>query len=142
MSKDRIYINENYRNLIKYMTEKDLLGFNGLENKDIFSLVVAMGMDAPKDVENRDGFLRVSYLKPVDSAIISLLLLSKADTDDEVDEYSDFDKAIDFAEKAAEKGFRVLSEKISEAEDDRKLLERKLLMELDSLYLQNIENDI
>ena len=141
-TKDRIYINQDYRILIDQLKEKNILGFNDIENKDVFTFVAALGFDNPQITSKRYGFVRTAYLYPMDEAIISTLKLRKASNDDEINEYVDFDLAIEEAENAAEAGFSILSDKIIDAEWDKEVFERVLSTELEMLYLKNVKNDL
>ena len=55
---------------------------------------------------------------------------------EELEEY------MNYVEKCAESGFKVIEKKIEESNGDNELIERKMLKELDLLYMVNVENDI
>ena len=49
---------------------------------------------------------------------------------------------MEYVEKCAESGFRILEKKLEDCGDDNDLLERRMLKELDLLYTSSVENDI
>ena len=145
MARDRAFINSDYRVFLEEMKSKDLLGFGEsiIDTKDAFLLAVALGINNPADkVKNRDGFFRLQYLKTADKALIGSVLLGTASSDEEIDDASDLSKSLDLCELCAETGFQTLQAKVNDAGCDNDLLERRLLKQLDLLYVQRIENDI
>jgi len=77
-----------------------------------------------------------------DVAMLSCLLLGTAKNDEEYDVYSQLEMYMDYVEQCAESGFRVLEQKIADADDDNNLLERTWLKELDFMYTKLVENDL
>lgn len=142
MARDRVYINSDYRKLIEVMKDKDIVGFNLVENKESFLLAVALGLDSPKTLNNRDGWFLMKNLKTVDKAILASVLLGKANDDSEVDLYADLEKAIDLCEEYAEAGFEKMQRLVVEANCDNEVIERNLIEELDRLYKVNVEEKL
>lgn len=141
MARDRVFINSDYRTMVDQMKDTDILGFSMVENKDSFMLAVAMGIDNPIEVKNKDGWFLTKNIKTDDKALMAAVLLGTASGDTDVDEYSDLDKAIDLCERCAESGFYQLRKKKDEADYDEEELERQLLTELDKLYEVNVEEN-
>lgn len=142
MARDRIYINSSYRAVIDDLKNNKILGFEDVENKDSFLLAVALGVDSPEDVKNKDGWVRTSYLKTTDKALMASVLLGISENDEVVDNNSDIDKAIEYCEKCAESGYRKLYQKINDFGRDNEIVQKKMLKELDSMYLSIVESDI
>lgn len=143
MAKDRIYINLNHRTLLDEMKRKNLLFDSIAENKDMFLMAVALGINSPAEsVATRDGFILLKSLKTSDKALLGSILLKRAETDEQIDECSDFDKSLDLCELCAESGFGILRSKVIDAQWDSDILARRLLNELDLLYTKYIMDDI
>ena len=142
MARDRVYINSNYRSEIDEMKDKDALGFSMVENKEAFILAVAMGLEKPEDLKNRDGWFLLKNLKTTDKALLAAVLLGTAKSDMEVDLFSDLDKSLDLCEQCAEAGFKELRKRFLDADKDREIIERRMMKELDMLYTSQIEADI
>ena len=145
MARDRAFINSEHRTFLEEMKKKDILGFGEsiIDTKDVFLLAVALGVNSPAEsFKSRDGYFRLQYLKTADKALLGSVLLGKAETDAEIDEYADLGKSIDLCELCAETGFQVLQSKVNNADGDSDLLERRLLRELDLLYTKNVENEL
>lgn len=142
MARDRVYINSRYRSEIDEMKEKDLLGFNMVENKDSFMLAVALGIDSPETPKNKDGWFLMKNLKTTDKAMLAAVLLGTADDDSDVDKFADLDASLDLCEQCAEKGFAELRKRVLDSNGDRELMERRLMKELDLWYTSHVENDI
>lgn len=142
MARDRVFINSSYRSDIDEMKADDLLGFGLVENKESFMLAVALGIDAPESTKSRDGWFLMKNLKTTDKALLASVLLGNANSDNEIDEYSDLDKSLDLCEQCAERGFRELRKKVIDANKDRDLLERRIMKELDMWYTSMVEDDL
>ncbi len=140
--RDRIYINSNYRPEIEEMKNSDILGFSMVENKESFLLAIALGLDTPQSIRNRDGWFLLKNLKTTDKALLASVLLGTANDDSEVDSYADLEKAIDLCEQCAETGFHELRKRVLDAGKDRDILERRMMKELDMLYTTNVEDDL
>lgn len=142
MPRDRVYIRGSYRSEIDIIKEKDILGLKTVDNKDTFMLAVAMGLDNPKDVKVKDGWYRTETLRTTDKALIASVLLGTANTDEEIDSFSDFEKSIVLCEKCADQGFSELIKRINDANWDEDILQNRLIMELDTLYATLVDADI
>ena len=142
MARDRVYINSGYRSDIEEMKDTDLLGFKLVENKESFMLAVALGLDSPEPVKNRDGWFLMKNLKTTDKALLAAVLLGTAENDDDVDCFSDLEKSLDLCEQCAEKGYEELRKRVLDSQMDRELLERRMIKELDLLYMNLVEGDI
>ena len=142
MAKDRVYTSSQYRTVIDDMKKKDVLGFNIVEGKDVFMLAVAFGIDNPTPLKNRVGLFLNTALKTADKALIASVLLGTVSDDSDIDAYADWDQSTDLCEQCAETGYQVLLKKYNDADCDSDLFERRLIKELELLYMKNVESDI
>jgi len=141
-----IFYSKGKREYLQKLYSDHILGLNStIDNKDQALLIAVLGMNNPQKLTSRDpgGWFRLESIKAAhDKALLSCPLLGSANTDQEVDEYADLEKCMDYIEECAETGFAVLKEKIESADGDNTILERRMLKELDLLYTKNVENDI
>ena len=143
MGLDRASISKQNRDLLKKMGDDNVLGFELAANKDIFLFLTALGLDDPKEIQGgKDGYFLLKDLKASDRTLISVALLGNAKNNEDVDRLSDFDEAVKFCEKCAETGLDRLKEKLEDADFDLDVLERRMLSEVDHMYMQMVENDI
>lgn len=144
MATDRICVSKEFRESIDKLREKDVLGIRTdiTENKEIFMLAVALGLETPKPLKNRDGYFLNTAIKTTDKAVIAAVLLGTASPKDELDEYANFEKSALLCEKCAESGYQELLKLYDEAEQDEELLEKNMIKKLEWLYLKNVENNI
>ena len=142
--RDRIFINGTLRDgWLKEWNEKNYFGIHDLENKDIFLLAVALGLDKPEDIRGgKDGYVRLTYVKTYDRALISSILLGLPEHKEETDKYANADVNYDEAERCAEKGFKVLNEIIESAGGDKELLEKRAFSQLNFLYQKNVATNL
>lgn len=77
-----------------------------------------------------------------DKSLIACTLLGTASGTDDVDTYADFDASTELCEQCAESGYLVLQKKYNDAGCDEELFERRLMRELEMLYLRNVSADI
>lgn len=142
MAKDRVFTSSQYRSVIDDMKKKDVLGLNIVEGKDSFMLAVALGIDKPSELKNRVGLFLNTALKTADKALLASVLLGTVSDDADIDVYADWDKSTDLCEQFAETGYQVLLKKYNDSDCDSDLFERRLIKELELLYIKNVENDI
>ena len=147
MAVSYFYIDKKYRQLITEFQDKGILGFKEANNWHIFCVAMAMGINNPKDLGTRDSYARVEYLNSDfrSKALIESVSIARAGNNSEVDSFSTIDMVEDYTEKLANAGFAKLQEKYNEillAGEGKELFERRLESELESLYLQNVEDDI
>lgn len=142
--KDRASFEKANREFLEMMKERQLLGMGtAVTNKDAFILAAALGVNHPEEMQgSKEGLFLYKDLKTRDRAMIEAALIGSLVSDEDIDEASEFSVCCDYCEKCASTGFRVLKEKVLDANQDNELLERKLLLELDHLYTQNVEDDI
>ena len=142
--RDRLNINLKYRDsVIKFCIENKLLGIHMLDTKDIFLLAVALGLNDPKEIQGKkDGYVRASYIKTYDKALLSSILLGIEENKDNVDTYANMDINFDEAERCAETGFMKLKEMIDSANGDAELFEKRILSELKFLYQKNVATNL
>lgn len=142
MARDRVYIDASYRKFMDEIKKLDLLGLNLVENKDSFMLAVALGLDTPEDIKTKDGWFLTKYLKTVDKSLVASVLLGTVNNDDEVDQYADLDRSIDLCERCAVSGFKELRKRIIASNGDEELLEKRLIKEMDSWYLNFVKSNL
>ena len=142
--RDRLNINLNYRELmINEWDEKNILGMHMLETKDIFLLATALGLDTPEDIQGKkDGYVRSSYIRTYQKALMASILLGLEENREKVDEYANEDVNYDEAERCAESGFKKLKEMIDSADGDMELLEKRIFSHLNMLYQKNVASNL
>ena len=142
MAKDRVFTSGQYRTVIDEMKKNDVLGLNIVEGKDIFMLAVALGLDNPTQLKNRVGLFLNTALKTADRALMASVLLGTVTDDTQLDEFADQEMSADLCEQCAEAGYQLLQKKYNDADCDSDLLERRMLKELELLFIKNVEADI
>lgn len=142
MAKDCIYVSPDYKSVVDGLKEKDILGLKIIENKEVFMLAVALGLDDPTQLKKKDGLSLYTALKTADKALIASVLLGTVSDSEDVDSYANFDASTDLCEQCAETGYNILLKKYNDAGCDEELFERRLLKELEMLYMKNVLADI
>lgn len=142
MARDRIYTSSQYRGVVDELKKKDVLGLNIVEGKDIFMLAVALGLDDPTPLKNKVGLFLNTALKTADKALMASVLLGTVTDDAQLDEFADQDMSADLCEQCAEAGYQLLLKKYNDADCDPDLMERRLIKELELLFMKNVEADI
>ena len=59
--------------------------------------------------------------------------------EENINDFTDFDKCIDYAEQCSEAGFEKLRQMAADADGDNTTLQDRLMNELDRLYRMNVE---
>ena len=136
---DRAYIADENRDYIN--THGNILDLEATPNKEIFFLTMALGMDDPKKLPTRKtGWILFKTFDTSDQALIQALRLGAEDVNEEnINDFTNFDKCIDYAEQCSEAGFKKLRQMVLEADGDNGILQDRLMVELDRLYRQNVE---
>ena len=142
MARDRIYTSSQYRGVVDELKKNDVLGLNIVEGKDIFMLAVALGLDDPTPLKNKVGLFLNTALKTADKALMASVLLGTVTDDAQLDEFADQDMSADLCEQCAEAGYQLLLKKYNDADCDPDLMERRLIKELELLFIKNVEEDI
>jgi hypothetical protein len=142
MARDRVYTSSQYKTVIDDLKSKDVLGLNIVEGKNAFMLSVALGLSDPGTPKNKVGLFLNTALKTADKALFASVLLGELPEGADVDPYANFDASADLCEQCAETGYQVLLKKYNDAGCDEEILERRMIKELELLYLQNIEGNI
>lgn len=142
MAKDRLYVSPDYKSAIDGLKEKDVLGIQIAENKEIFMLAVALGIANPSPLKKRDGLSLYTALKTADKALIASVLLGTAKDNNDIDSLADFDASAELCEQCAETGYTELQKKYNDAGCDEELLERRMLKELEMRYNKIVADDI
>lgn len=141
--KDRVYFDLENREKITQWREAHYLGLdNVVENKDILFLTMALGIDNPKPLKKKNGWILYKALNTADKALIRTAALgSKEITDDNVNQVSDFDHCVDYVEECSNRGMDKLSQMIEENNGNNDELEAVLMNDLERLYLQYVKGN-
>ncbi len=140
---DRAYIADENRDYIN--THGNILNLEATPNKEIFFLTMALGMDEPKKLPTKKtGWILFKTFDTRDQALIQALIqalrLGAEDVNEEnINDFTDFDKCIDYAEQCSEAGFEKLRQMVADADGDNTTLQDRLMNELDRLYCMNVE---
>lgn len=136
---DRAYIADENRDYIN--THGNILDLEATPNKEIFFLTMALGMDEPKKLPTKKtGWILFKTFDTRDQALIQALRLGAEDVNEEnINDFTDFDKCIDYAEQCSEVGFEKLRQMVADADGDNTTLQDRLMNELDRLYRMNVE---
>ena len=123
--------------------DKNVLGMHMLETKDIFLLATALGLEKPQDIQGKkDGYVRLSYIKTYQKALMASILLGLEENRDEIDKFANEDVNYDEAERCAESGFKILKEMIDSAGGDIELFEKRIFSQLNMLYQKNVASNL
>lgn len=138
---DRAYIADENRDYIN--THGNILDLEATPNKEIFFLTMALGMDEPKKLPTKKtGWILFKTFDTSDEALIQALRLGADDVNEEnINDFTDFDKCIDYAEQCSETGFEKLRQMVADADGDNTTLQDRLMNELDRLYRMNVEEN-
>ncbi len=136
---DRAYIADENRDYIN--THGNILDLEATPNKEIFFLTMALGMDVLKKLPTKKtGWILFKTFDTRDQALIQALRLGAEDVNEEnINDFTDFDKCIDYAEQCSEAGFEKLRQMVADADGDNTTLQDRLMNELDRLYRMNVE---
>ena len=136
---DRAYIADENRDYIN--THGNILDLEATPNKEIFFLTMALGMDEPKKLPTKKtGWILFKTFDTRDQALIQALRLGAEDVNEEnINDFTDFDKCIDYAEQCSETGFEKLRQMVADADGDNTTLQDHLMNQLDRLYRMNVE---
>ena len=136
---DRAYIADENRDYIN--THGNILDLEATPNKEIFFLTMALGMDEPKKLPTKKtGWILFKTFDTRDQALIQALRLGAEDVNEEnINDFTDIDKCIDYAEQCSEAGFEKLRQMVADADGDNTTLQDRLMNELDRLYRMNVE---
>lgn len=141
-TRDRMYYPRKYKQFNKALTNHDIksLGLDTLSNLDLFKLAVAYGLDDPTDFDGaKEGLFLLKDIKTTyDQSLLNIVKLGTASNNDEIDEFCNLELNYDEAEKCACTGFSKLKELI-ESNNDEELLIKKMIRELETLYLTNVK---
>jgi len=141
--RDRVYFEFDNREKVNRWKNAHFLGLDSAsENKDILFLTMVLGMDNPKPLNKKNGWILYKALNTADKAMVRAAKLGAEEiTDDNVNQVSDFDKCMDYVEACSNRGIDKLSQMIEENHENNDELEAILMRELDKLYLQNVKDE-
>lgn len=137
-----INVKDEHRTLGEFLKNNNILGFNGIENKDIFMFAVSLGLDTPTSANESKGLIgwfRTSYVKSQDSALYRVILLGKS-SEEQVEENIELEKNYIQAERCADNGFKQLKKEIDDVNEDWDLLAKRMMRKLEILYQTNVVN--
>lgn len=141
-NRDRMYYPRKYKQFNKALTNHDIksLGLDTLSNLDLFKLAVAYGLDDPTDFDGaKEGLFLLKDIKTTyDQSLLNIVKLGTANNNDEIDEFCNLDLNYDEAERCACTGFGKLKDLI-ESNTDEELLIKKMIRELETLYITNVK---
>ena len=140
---DRIFINKKYKPYIdEWSNDKNILDFKAIENIEKFTIAAALGVDSPLPAKGaREGYVRLQSIPSDNRAILSSILLGKADSN-EIDGCSNEEACYSAAEECVESGILILKDIIDKAKGDEELLCKRLMVEIDKLYEINVKQSI
>lgn len=138
---DRAYIADENRDYIN--THGNILDLEATPNKEIFFLTMALGMNEPEKLPTKKtGWILFKTFDTRDQALIQALRLGAEDVNEEnINDFTDFDKCIDYAEQCSETGFEKLRQMVADADGDNTTMQDRLMNELDRLYRMNVEEN-
>lgn len=136
---DRAYIADENRDYIN--THGNILDLEATPNKEIFFLTMALGMDEPKKLPTKKtGWILFKTFDTSDEALIQALRLGADDVNEEnINDFTNLDTCIDYAEQCSQAGFEKLRQMVADADGDNTTLQDRLMNELDRLYRMNVE---
>ena len=139
-------ISEASWDVVRKMKEHKLLsigvGEGDSNNKDIYLLAVALGLDRPTEKLTRsESYTRTSYFTPKDRSLITSVLLGTADEDSDISSYCKTKNAFDYCRQFTDAGFQAIDRFAAEANYDPDLMVRKMLDHVDSIYDDVIEEE-
>ena len=141
-NRDRIYYSRKYKQFNQSLTNHEIktLGLDNLSKLDLFKLLVAFGLDEPKDFDGaKEGLFLLKDIKSTyDLSLFNIVKLGVASNNDEIDEFSNLDMNYDEAERCACSGFEKLK-KLVENNKDEELLIKKMFRDLENLYITNVK---
>lgn len=135
---DRAYISDENRNFIN--AHRNILDM-GVAQKENFFLTMALGMNEPEKLPTKkSGWILNKTFDTSDEALIQALRLGAEDVNEEnINDFTNFDKCIDYAEQCSQAGFEKLRQMVADADGDNTTLQDRLMNELDRLYRMNVE---
>ena len=141
-TRDRIYYPRKFKQFNQSLTNHEIktLGLDNLSKLDLFKLAVAYGLDNPKDFDGaKEGLFLLKDIKSTyDQSLFNTVKLGIANNNDEIDEYCNLELNYDEAERCANSGFEKLKDLV-ELNQDEELLIKKMIRELETLYLTNVK---
>ena len=140
MSEERVFIEKNEeRQFIEKLRQKNILGFNTLDNIEIYLFFASLGCNDPKPVPHKDGFVRVDTDRKTDlKARLSSFLLSEFKNDSELDDFCDIKKCLEYSDKCSYAGYLKFKEIYEKSENEEALL-KKLIIMLNEEYYEIFE---
>lgn len=127
-----ISISDENKKFAEELKEANLLGFNGLDNKDIFLFMVALGINEPTAEANykgvSGGWFRTETLENDDeSNHLYYLLTMGVANEEEIEKYVDLETNYIKAQYYADAGFKMLKQIYNEERGNIEAIERRLL---------------
>ena len=141
--RDRIYFNSKYRDFLKELDLKNTLGLHLVNQKDLFMIAMALGLNEPTDISGkREGLFLLKDVKSSDRAIFASITLGNLSDEKDIDKYANDEINYSEGERCAEAGYAISKKKIDDSAGNEELLATRLLSELDLLYESNVKSNL
>lgn len=138
-------ISENGREVVTRLKEHNLLsmgkGEMDINNKDIYLLAVALGLDSPAEkLIKPESWVRMVNFRDHDKALAIAAYMATALDSDSVGKYCDQRDAFAYCKQFTDAGFRIIDSFASDAMYDPDLMVKKMLSYVDSIYEEVISS--
>ena len=132
-------ISENGREVVTRLKEHGLLSMGKSEmdtnNKDIYLLAVALGLDSPEERLNKpESWVRMVNFRDFDKHLAIAAYMATAPDSDSVGRYCDQREAFAYCKQYTDAGFRAIDTFASESMYDPELMVKKMLSFVDTIY--------
>ena len=132
-------ISEGSREIVVKMKEHNLLsigkGEGDSNNKDIYLLAIALGLENPTDRMSRpESWTRTINFDEFDKSLVKAAYLGSVADGDNISQYCDIREAFSYCKKLTDAGFIEIDKFAHEALYDPELMVKKMLEYVDSIY--------
>ena len=132
-------ISESSREVVARLKEHNLLSMGKGEmdtnNKDIYLLAVALGLDSPEEkLSKPESWVRTVNFRDDDKSLAIAAYMATALDSDSVGKYCDLRDAFAYCKCRTDAGFRAIDSFASEAMYDPELMVKKMLSYVDTIY--------
>lgn len=146
---DRLFITQENKKKIDDWKDKGF--FSGVQNKTLFTMAVALGLDNPTELEGiRNDYIRSETLMAKDESLITAVNIGQNyQDDDSLNDLTDWMNAKNFSEKCANTGFgkindfveKHIGKKFRITDKDKMPIYLEMLDELDNIYMDKVDPD-
>ena len=132
-------ISEGSREVVAKMKEHNLLsigkGEGDSNNKDIYLLAIALGLENPVDKMSRpESWTRTVNFGGFDKSLVKAAYLGTAADGDDISRYCDAREAFSYCKMLTDAGFLEIDKFAQEASYDPELMVKKMLEYVESIY--------